>query len=82
MVEPILTAPINVDVAVEEVASKLPTVSCVPVAARLPEALVVMMEFGAKVVAVKTCDAKDDVEIVETIPLVPVKAKPWVKDGK
>ena len=45
------TEPANVDVAVV-VASMLPTVSCVPVAIRVPAEFDVMIEFGENVVAV------------------------------
>ena len=41
----------RVDVAVVDVASMLPTVSCVPVAINAPLLLVVMIEFGARFVA-------------------------------
>jgi hypothetical protein len=39
----------NVDVAVVDVASKLPTVSCVPVAIKAPDELVVSIELAAYV---------------------------------
>ena len=46
------TPPLNVDVAFVDVASKLPTVDCVPVAmSAVPAAFEVMMEFGEKDVA-------------------------------
>jgi hypothetical protein len=44
-VEPIATAPLNVDVAVVDVANKFPTVNCVPVADRAPDPLDVMTEL-------------------------------------
>ena len=62
--EPVLIAPAKVEVAVV-VESKFPTVSCVPVAMRLPEALVVTIEFGAKVVAANICEARVEVETVD-----------------
>ena len=41
-----------------------------------------MIELGAKVVAVKICEANVDVEIVETTPFEPVKAKPCDSDER
>jgi hypothetical protein len=55
---------------------RLPTVSCVPVAERIPDAFDVMIELIGNVVALNTCEARVDVEIVLTCPFVPVKAKP------
>jgi hypothetical protein len=51
-VVPMPTFPIKYEEA-EVVAIRLPTVSWVPVAMRLPEALEVIIEFGEKVVAEK-----------------------------
>ena len=59
-----------------------PTVSCDEVAMMFPEVFVVRIEFGENVVAVNTCEASVEVEIVETIPLEPVNAKPCVSDGR
>ena len=55
---------------------KFPTVSCVPVAIRLPEELVVTIELGENVVAENTCDASVEVETVLTSPFVPTNAYP------
>ena len=55
---------------------KFPTVSCVPVAIKLPAEFVVIIELGANVVAENTCDASVEVDTVLTCPLVPVYAYP------
>jgi hypothetical protein len=77
---PTCKPPRNVEVAVVLVASKLPTVSCVPVAIKFPEAFVVMIEFAAKVCALKICDASVEVESVCMRPPVPRYAKPCERD--
>ncbi len=59
------------DVAVV-LAIKLPTVSCVPVAMRAPEELVVTIELIGSDAADKTCPASVEVETVEMIPFVPM----------
>ena len=51
-----------------------------PVAWRLPDVSVVMIEYGEKVVAENICDASVEVETVPTSPPDPVKAKPCVSD--
>ena len=55
---------------------RFPTVSCVPVAIRLPAAFVVIIELGENVVALNTCDARVDVDTVLTCPFDPVYAYP------
>ena len=67
---------------------KFPTVSCVPVALRLPDEFVVTIEFGENVVAENTCDASVEVETVLTSPFDPTNAYPcpvpmlsWVVDA-
>jgi hypothetical protein len=79
VVVPIPTVPRKYELAVV-VERRFPTVSCVPVAMRLPEAFVVMMEFAANVFAAKICEASVEVEIVETNPVEPVYAKPCESD--
>ena len=81
VVVPIPTLPKKYDVAVV-VAIKLPTVSCVPVAIRLPDALVVIIEFGENVVAVNICEARVDVDTVDTNPLLPTNEYPCERDGR
>ena len=81
VVVPIPTFPRKYDVALV-VAMMFPTVSCVPVAIRLPDELVVMIELAANVVAENTWDASVDVDTVDTRPLVPMNEYPCVRDGR
>ena len=81
VVVPIPTLPKKYEVALV-VAIKFPTVSCVPVAIRLPDELVVIIELAANVVALNTCDASVDVEIDNTNPFEPRYVKPCNRDGK
>jgi hypothetical protein len=76
--EPIPRNPLKYDVAVV-VAIKLPTVSCVPVAIKLPDELVVMIELAANVVAENTCPASVDVDTEDTKPFDPMNVNPCVR---
>ena len=58
--------------AVVDVDSRLPTVSCEPVAIRLPAELVVTIELGENVVAENTCEARVDVEVTPNSPFDPM----------
>jgi hypothetical protein len=60
----------------------LPTVSCVPVAIRLPAESVVMIEFGENVVAENICDASVDVDTVDSRPFDPMNEYPCPSDDK
>ncbi len=64
------------------VAIMFPTVSCVPVAERTPEAFEVMIELIGNVVADRTCEANVEVEIVCVRPFVPVYANPCDSDDR
>ena len=71
VVVPTPTLPRKYEVAVV-VARMLPTVSCVPVAIRLPAELVVMIELAANVVAANTCVASVEVDTEDTRPFDPM----------
>ena len=71
VVVPTPTLPKKYDEA-EVVAMILPTVSWVPVAMIVPELLVVRIEFGENEAAATTCEARVEVETVETKPFEPM----------
>lgn len=80
-VVPIPRFPRKYDVA-DVVAIKFPTVSCVPVAIKLPDELVVIIELAENVVALNTCDASVDVDTVCTSPFDPMNEYPCPNDDR